>query len=303
MKVVVFGGSGFLGSYLVQALSSDGFDVTIFDLKESGLNDVKYKMVTGDIMDSQQVKEAVSDTDIVYNLAGVADIDKCVTGPIEAVKYNVLGNTIILDACINAKKPISRFIYASTVYVYSSTGGFYRSTKQASESILEDYNKFYNLPYTILRYGTPYGPTADEKNSVYRFIKQACEEGRIQYVGKGDEVREYIHASDAARLSVKILDKEYENQRVLLTGHHPVRISDLLTMVNEMLGGNIKIEYLGRKSDMPERHYTITPYSYNPRIAKKLVDHYYLDMGQGILDCIEKFNARKDEKQIKAGLK
>ncbi|MBU1083903.1 MAG: NAD(P)-dependent oxidoreductase [Candidatus Omnitrophota bacterium] len=291
MKTIVFGGSGFLGSYLAEALVAAGYEVTIFDLKGSGLDNVN--MVIGDITDAPKVREAITGADIVYNLAAIADIDECVKNPVEAVKYNILGNTVILNECAKAKKPIKRFVYASSVYVYSSSGGFYRSTKQASESIIENYNKYYGIPYTIVRYGTPYGPMADEKNSVYRFIKDACEKGKMQYVGVGTEVREYIHASDAARLSVKILDAEYENQRVMLTGHHPVKVSDLLMMINEILGGKIGIEYLGKKKDVPERHYTITPYSYNPRIAKKLVDHYYLDLGQGLLDCVEKFKSKE----------
>lgn len=293
MKTVVFGGSGFLGKYLAEALLEAGHDVTIYDFNDSSLSDIK--MVIGDITDRAAVKKVLEGTDVVYNLAGMADIDECVSKPVEAVKYNVLGNAVILDECVRLKKTLKRFVYASSVYVYSSSGGFYRSTKQASESIIEDYNTYYGVPYTILRYGTPYGPIMDEKNSVYKFIKQACDKGKVQYIGRGDEVREYIHAIDAARLSVKILDKEYENQNIILTGHHPVRVSDLLTMINEMLGGKIAIEYLGKKKNAPAKHYTITPYSYNPKIAKKLVDHYYLDLGQGLLDCIEKYKSYQQQ--------
>ena len=133
-----------------------------------------------------------------------------------------------------------------------------------------------------------YGPNADERNSVFNYLKQACGQKKIRYRGSGNEIREYIHASDAARLSVNILSEEYENQRVLIAGHQPTRVSDLFVMINEILGGDIGIEYLSEDSELQETHYNITPYSYNPKIAKKLVNHHYLDLGQGILDCIER---------------
>lgn len=290
MKIVVFGGAGFLGSYLVDTLLEEGHEVTVFDLKEKTDPDFPCRWIVGSVTDRPKVADAVKGADVVYNMVAISGIDECIQRPVEAVELNILGNTIILDVCRRQK--IKRFFLASTVYVYSSSGGIYRSTKQACESLVEDYNKYFGLNFTILRYGTPYGPGANEHNSVYRFLKQAIEEKRIAYPGTGKEIREYIHAHDAAKLSIKVLDEEYENERVILSGHHPIKINDFFMMINEMFGNTLKIDYTEHPQDIRDTHYQITPYSYNPKIAKKLVCESYLDLGQGLLDCIE--SIRKD---------
>ena len=297
MKAVVIGGSGFLGSYVVDALLSEGHNVLVFDAKESKYLEDRKRMRLGDILNPKEVLDVVQDADVVYNFAAIADLDDCIRAPVEAVRYNILGNTIVLDAC--AKAQVRRFLFASTVYVYSTAGGIYRSTKQACESLVEDYQKYYGLDFTILRYGTPYGPRADARNSVYRILQQALEKGRIEYPGDGTELREYIHASDCARLSIDALDTRYRNERVVLTGHHGIRVADLFVMVNEILGGNIKIEYSSssKRSKAIEPHYRITPYSYSPKIAKKLVNHYYLDLGQGLLECIEEMRKQSPNEE------
>jgi len=287
MKVVVFGGSGFLGSHVADALTSEGHDVTIFDLKPSPYLQDKQKMIIGNITDKKAVEKAVKGCDVVYNFAGIADIGEAKEKPVETVEINILGNTIILDAC--RKHKIKRFVFASTLYVYSEAGSFYRSSKQACELIIENYNKVFGLPFTILRYGSLYGPRADEKNWIYSILKQALTEGKITRYGDGEEVREYIHVGDAARISVDILSKEFENQYAIISSHQQIKIKDLLMMVKEMLGNKIKIEYLPSTSDL---HYEVTPYSFNPKIAKKIISKYYLDMGQGMLHMLREIHKK-----------
>ena len=62
-------------------------------------------------------------------------------------------------------------MFASTIYVYSLDGNFYRCSKQAAESFIEEYNRLFNLDYTILRYGSIYGPRSDNRNGLYKIIK------------------------------------------------------------------------------------------------------------------------------------
>ena len=115
----------------------------------------------------------------------------------------------------------------------------------------------------------------------------AINEKKIVRYGNGEEIREYIHVKDAAKCSVEILDKEYENQYVIISGHQPMKIKDLLVMIKEIMGNRIKIEYRSPSASNcyydPELHYQITPYSFNPKIAMKLVSKHYLDLGQGLL--------------------
>ncbi len=285
-KVIVFGGSGFLGSHIADVLTEKGYQVALFDIKPSPYLKDGQEMIIGDILDSDFVENAISGCDIVYNLAGIADIDECVQRPIDTIRYNILGNAIVLEASRKAK--VERFIFASSVYVYSQTGSIYRSSKQAAESFIEDYNKLFGLPYTIVRYGSLYGNRADERNSIYRLIKESLITKKIEYHGSGEEIREYIHVEDAANASVEILSPIYENQHIILTGNQTIKYKDLLNMINEMLGGEIEIIYSNSKS---ETHYQVTPYSFNPKLGKKLVSTYYVDMGQGILNIMSEIYA------------
>ena len=282
MKAIVFGGSGFLGSHVADALTQAGYETVIFDLKESPYLRKGQEMIVGNILDKKAVEEAVRGCDVVYNFAGVADIEEAHQKPLETVENNILGNTFILEACRQNK--VKRFVFASTVYVYSEAGSFYRSSKQACELIIENYSEVFDLPYTILRYSSLYGPRADKTNWVYQILKQAITEGKITRYGDGEEIREYIHVEDAARCSLKILSKEFENQHVIIAGHQPMKIKDLIIMIREMLGNKIELEFLPTDSSI---HYEITPYTFNPRIARRVISDSYLDLGQGILDMLK----------------
>jgi UDP-glucose 4-epimerase len=292
MKVVLFGGSGFLGSHVADALTADGHDVTIFDIKESPYLTGSQKMIVGDIMDESQVREALEGAAAVYNFAGIADLDEASRNPVETVRYNVLGNTIVLNQCVDAG--IKRFMYASTLYVYSSKGSFYRSSKQSSELIIEDFADSHGLDYTIMRYGSLYGPRSDNRNWIHRIINDALTTGKIVRHGDGEELREYIHVKDAARLSVEVLADDYINQNIIITGYQQMRIKDLVMMIREMLDNKISIEFLNSVSS---DHYEITPYNFTPKVGRKIICKDYHDLGQGILECISTAYKEKSDPQ------
>jgi UDP-glucose 4-epimerase len=285
MKAIVFGGSGFLGSHVADQLTAQGLEVTIFDLKPSPYLAAGQRMVVGDILDEQAVFQATEGQEIVFNLAGIADLDDATTKPLVTVKLNVEGNLNIMEGAVRAKA--RRYIYASTIYVYSQKGGFYRCSKQASELYIEEYQRRFGLDFTILRYGTVYGSRADERNSIYRYLKQALETRRIVCQGSGEEVREYINVRDVARVTCEVLKDEYRNRHIIISGQHPMRFRDMLMMIREILGQDIEIVFTG---EINPDHYTLTPYSFAPKIGEKLVNHCYLDMGQGLLECIHEMH-------------
>jgi UDP-glucose 4-epimerase len=286
-KIVVFGGSGFLGSHVADILTEKGFDTTIFDIKTSPYLKPNQKMIVGDIRDERLVMESLNQTDIVYNFAGIADIDEANEKPLDTVKNNILGNTIILEAC--HKQKVKRFVFASSIYVYSDSGSFYRCSKQACELITESYHEKYGIDFTILRYGSLYGPRSDMSNWIYDMLMQAIENKKIVRHGDGEELREYIHVLDAARMSVEILKDEYKNQYVIVTGNQQLKMKDLLTMVKEMLKGNLEIEYT---STLGSEHYEITPYVFNPKLAKRIVLNDYIDLGQGLLNMLDEIHTK-----------
>jgi UDP-glucose 4-epimerase len=280
-RVVVFGGSGFLGSHVADALSNKAFNVVIFDIVESNYLQTNQEMFIGDILNRDDIRKVVKGAKYVYHFAAIADIKEAQENPVLAVEVNILSTTYILDAC--REYNVERFLYGSTIYVYSEHGSFYRSTKQASELLIENYYKIYGLKNTILRYGSLYGPRANHFNFINRVILQALKEKKITRKGNGEELREYIHILDAARASVEILSEEFENSNIMITGTKSMRIRDLLAMVEEIFEEKIEVEYL---DEIFEEHYNITPYTFKPKVAKKYHLNFYHDLGQGVLDQI-----------------
>ena len=131
MRILVLGGSGFLGSHVADQLILAGHDVRVFDRESSPWLHPDQEMIVGDLSDQYAMDEAIKGCDVVYNFAAIADLDEALSKPVETARINVLGNVQVLEACLKAR--IQRYIYASTVYVYSRDGGFYRCSKQAAE--------------------------------------------------------------------------------------------------------------------------------------------------------------------------
>lgn len=295
MKAIVFGGSGFLGSYVADELSERGFNVLIYDKRKSAYLRDDQKMIIGDILDHQKVSTYIKECDYVYSFAGIAGIADALKNPLHTIETNVMGTTNIVES--SALHNVKRFVFASTIYVYSELAPFYRSSKQACELIIDDYLKTKGLNYTILRYGSLYGRRANHFNYIYKIIKQAVETGKIVRKGDGEEIRDYIHVKDAARCSVDILSEEFKNQCVILTGNQTIKIKDLLNLIREIFHGKISIEY---SPEAEAGHYEITPYSFRPKIAKKMLASNYYDLGQGVLDVIYEVYSKinKDVKDI-----
>lgn len=282
MKITVIGGSGFLGSHVADQLSISGHQVRIFDMKISPWLRPDQEMIVGDLMNLEDIDKAIQGSDVVYHFAALADLNVAITKPIETVKINVLGTVQVLEIC--RKYGIKRFIYASTVYVYSREGGFYRCSKQASEHYIEEYNKSYGLDYTILRYGSLFGPRSDESNGLFRLIREAIKSGHLQISKVSPEaIREYIHVEDAAKASVVALGDDFKNESIVLTGHEPMIVEDFMKMLAEILGFSTQVQYLDSQKS---GHYIRTPYAYQPKLGRKYTPPLHVDLGQGLIQLI-----------------
>ena len=291
-NILVFGGYGFLGHYLVKELLKRNYKVTIADLSEKE-DFIDYaEFIKCDILNREDVENVFKykKFDIVYNLAGFANLDNAVKFPIKTMQLNVLGNMYILEECV--KQNMSNFIYASSAYAMSNKGSFYGISKLASEKIIEEYHKKYNLPFTILRYGSVYSEKPYDNNYVYNIVKSAVKNNEIKHGGTGEEIREYIHASDAAKLSVDVIEsKEFNNIHVILTGTERMKRSDLFNMINEIMNNKINIVY---NKEGYTNHYKFTPYSFEPSVSKKLIANPHIDMGQGLLECVRFVHNNED---------
>ncbi|WP_323651229.1 NAD-dependent epimerase/dehydratase family protein [Aliarcobacter butzleri] len=283
-KVVVFGGSGFLGSYVADELANRGYSVTIADINQSKYLKSNQKFIQIDINDLEKLKNIVKNASIVYNFVAIANIEDAIHDPIKSMMINTIGNLNILEACKSAGC-IERFVYASSAYASSKDGSFYGISKYSSEKLTQEYYTRYGLKYTIIRYGSLYGERASHNNYIYNLLHKAITNGELYYKGDGEDIREYIHAADAARLSVDILeDSSFENDNIILTGLEKLKRIELLTMINEILQNKLDIKQI---DDNNFGHYKITPYTFHPTTAKKLVANPFIDMGQGLLECIQ----------------
>lgn len=280
-KICVVGGSGFLGSHVCDQLSEAGYQVIIYDRVASPWKRSNQAMIEADLMDESALNGAIAGCEAVYNFAAIADLDEAIHRPLETIKVNILGNATVLEAC--RKHCIKRYVYASSVYVHSREGGFYRCSKHAAEQFVEEYQYRYGLDYTILRYGSLYGPRADQHNGLWRIVKKALETGKISYEGSPEAMREYIHVEDAARASVIALGDDFCNQHVVLTGQEPMRVLDMLKMLAEILGLSSAVEFVEATHS---GHYVRTPYAYQPKLGRKYVSPMHVDLGQGLLQII-----------------
>ena len=282
-KVLVIGGSGFMGSHTADLLSDNGYVVTILDKVISPWLRDDQAMVVGDAMDSNVLTSAMNKIDYVFYFAGIADIAEAKVNPYKTIEVNIMGLTKALEAGV--KNNIAKFIYASTMYVYSAQGSFYRASKQAAEVIIEAYQENYQLSFVLLRYGSLYGPRSQNWNGIKGFARQVVNHGALEYLGNGSEIREYIHVQDAAKLSVRALHDDYKNKAITITGNQSMRVADMFSMLFEIAGKELNVKYLDEQQG--SSHYGNTPYRYTPKPSLKVIPTEFIDLGQGLLDIVE----------------
>jgi len=266
-KVLITGGSGFVGSHIADQLLNKGFQPIIFDKVRSKYLKKNQIFLKGDILNFGLLEKAIKGCDYVYHFAGLSDLNDAVKKPLKSVKLNILATVKLLDLCLKYK--IKRFVYASSIYVNSKEGGFYRSSKKAAEEYIEEYKNIFDLRFTVLRFGSLYGSRSQKNNGLNKILDKAFRHKKIQYQGTIKSVREYINAEDAARASVKILKKKYENKYIIVTGNKKVKLVELLKYLKDILKiktkikfSNIHTSYLG--------HYVANPFTYKPYVGKKL---------------------------------
>lgn len=294
MKALVTGGSGFVGHHIVNELMKNRIKTVVYDCSKPPVAVKKNPLCTfiqGDVLDSGQLTKAMKGCDYVFHTAAIADVDQARKIPRKTMEVNVIGTTNCLDAARENK--VKRFLFASTVYVAGNRGSFYRLSKQTCESLCRTYHDEFGLEYTTLRYGSLYGREPNHWNFIYGVCKSLLTSGEFTYSSSPDAVREYIHINDAARESVRIAgDKNFANKAVLITGHQRMKMSEFFDMVREILGNNVQIRYTQSENNP---HYVITPYSFDIEVPVRVNLSSYVDISEGILDCL-----REVQKEIDA---
>ena len=253
MKVLVTGGSGFIGSHVVDKLRDKGIAVRVFDMvMPTFRSDIEF--YHGSLLDLEALRMALNGVDAVYHLAAVADVKDVYHDPAYAESINVRGTLHVLEA-VRRSVGIKRVIYGSTTWVYSEVQQpvvdertplqapthLYTATKIASEYYCQSYSKLYDIPVTILRYGIPYGPRARDGAVIPIFVRKAFQGQPLTIAGDGSQFRKFIYVEDLAEGNVLALKPIAANKTYNLDGGEPITIRQIAEAVQRVVG-NVAIE-------------------------------------------------------------
>lgn len=253
MKVLVTGGSGFIGSHVVDKLRDRGVNIRVYDaLMPTYRDDIEYYQ--GSILDINALGFAMNGIDAVMHLAAVADVKDVFDEPHYSEAVNARGTINVLEAARKAR--VRRVIYGSTTWVYSDAkedkvdentalnapSHLYTATKLAGEYYCKGYSESYGMEVTILRYGIPYGPRARDGAVIPIFVRKALNGEPITIAGDGSQFRKFIYVEDLAEGNVLALQSIGKNKIYNLDGNERITIKQIAETIQRILG-DAKIEY------------------------------------------------------------
>ncbi len=276
-NVLVTGGSGFIGSHVVDFLVKKKYNVTTFDLSPPIRKNVKF--IKGNILDKNCLRIALKNIDFVFHLAAVSDINKVKSIPIKTINTNILGTTYLLEASRN--KNVKRFIFASSVYSFGTTGNLYTTSKISSELLIKNYRLLFGQNFTILRYSTAYGPRSREVDAVSIFVERALKNLDIVIFGDGQQKRNYLHVEDLAKGSMMALKQKTKNKIITLTSKNNIKMFDLARTIIRLTKSNSKIRFNKK----------------NKRFDDFTSNYSYKNNNEGIINWKPKYSLKKGLEQ------
>lgn len=209
--VLVTGGNGFIGRYVVEELAKRGYEVSVLDTRWRGDVTPGVHVVLGDIRDATSVTEAAAHADGVIHLAGVLGTQETIANPRPAAETNILGGLNVLEAAAQYDLPMVNIAVGN--YWMRNT---YSITKNTVERFAEMLNRYRGTKVTIVRalnaYGprqiaaAPYGPSKVRK-IMPSFICRALTGEPIEVYGDGQQVMDMIYVADVARVLVTALER------------------------------------------------------------------------------------------------
>ncbi len=249
MRVLVTGGSGFIGSHVVDKLRARGHEPVIYDLRPSPWHEpgtVEERL--GSITDREALERALHSCDAVAHLAAVADVNDVHASPEDAERVNARGTVAVLEACRRAG--VKRIVYASTIWVYSdcdeeqvdeetllpAPSHLYTSTKLAGELYCKAYQELYGIDYTIMRFGIPYGPRAREAAVIPAFVNKAFAGDPLTIAGDGGQSRRFVYVEDLADGVALGLSDVATNRVYNLASDENVSIKQIAETVQGLVG-------------------------------------------------------------------
>ena len=276
-NVLVTGGNGFIGSHVVDFLVKKKYNVTTFDLSPPIRKNVKF--IRGSILDKNCLQFALKNIDFVFHLAAVSDINKVRAIPVKTINTNILGTTYLLEASRN--KNVKRFIFASSVYSFGTTGNLYTTSKISSELLIKNYRLLFGQNFTILRYSTAYGPRSREVDAVSIFVERALKNLDIVIFGDGQQKRNYLHVEDLAKGSMMALKQKTKNKIITLASKNNIKMFDLARTIVRLTKSNSKIRFNKK----------------NKRFDDFTSNYSYKNNNEGIINWKPKYSLKKGLEQ------
>jgi len=248
MKILITGGAGFMGSFVVKSLLKEHFDIIVIDnLEYSGdikrLEDVldKIEFRKLDLKNFEELKKFLNDIkpNIVIHLASLTHVDRSILFPRDFIENNIIGTFNLLE-CLRELK-VEKFIHVSTDEVYGEIveGSFFENSpllpnspysfsKASCDLLVRTYYKIYKVPSIILRPTNNYGPFQYPEKLIPLVILKAINNEKIPIYGNGKQIRSWLYVEDFASALKVVLnygkigeiynvgsDEEYENLEIV----------------------------------------------------------------------------------------
>jgi len=280
MEILVTGGTGFIGSHLIERLLEEGHEVVCLDnfndyynpqIKRKNispfLKEKRFNLIEADIRDRDSLREIFEGNhfDKVIHLAAQAGVRPSLENPNLYVDVNINGTLNLLE--LSKEYKIKSFIFGSSSSVYGATKEIpfferselkpispYGVSKRTGELLCSTYNHLYNLPVTILRFFTVYGPRQRPDMAIHKFTKLIDEGKKIYLYGDGETSRDYTYISDIVEGIISSLNKDFNYEIFNLGNSNPTNLSHLISLIEKNLGKSAKIKYL------PEQPYYFCRY-------------------------------------------
>ncbi len=254
-KILVTGGSGFIGSHLVDALVLRKYEVTVLDLKPSMDNSVK--TIIGSVTDRALVNKLVSECDLVFHLAGMLGTHELVDIAFKATEVNVLGTLNVLDAC---KKYGTKIVEISKPNCWINT---YTITKIAAEQFTEMYRREHGVEAVIVKWFNVYGgrqPLMEEagyKKLIPTAIVNALHNVDIEIYGDGNQTMDLVHTTDTIEATLSIMDNwdKCEGKVFEVGFGKEISVNESVEKIIELTNSTSKIIHIPmRKGETPNTH-------------------------------------------------
>jgi UDP-glucose 4-epimerase len=250
LRVLVTGGSGFIGSHVVDKLLDAGHEPVIFDLEPSPYHSREQaRTVKGDVTDIGALSRALGGCGAIIHLAAVADVGAVEAEPGPAEQINARGVMAVLEAA--RLTGVRRVLYGSTIWVYSDCPQTavdedtqtppprhpYTASKLAGEIYSRSYASFFDLEPTILRFGIPYGPRARGATVLSAFVRRAIAGEALMVAGSGEQSRRFVYVEDLADGVVRALRPAAANRVYNLAGNEKISVLQVAETVRKAVGG------------------------------------------------------------------